>query len=266
CRASRSFAPCSTARSPLQRGRGRPSRSRRGRLARCMRSPRSGARRAVERSAPARRLALPVRARSQLRSHSRPPSPVRACQSTPTCNEAITGIGDALELQPDAPGGAVTLVSARALRYQRGMRNLVWSMVLLAVTSGAVGCGASSHAVEARAARYRGDQLVLFGAAKAVTEAKYPLAESDETTLRIATTGRWYTPDGLGAAERGSDMRDVPDRSVHMKLIVKLVADGSDWAVSVEPVMMRYFAGRPNPDQLTPDDPSVPGWATGRVD
>lgn len=146
------------------------------------------------------------------------------------------------------------------------MRNLVVSMVLLAVVSFAAGCGASSHAVEARAARYRGDKLALFGAAKAATEAKYRLAESDETALRIVTTGRWYTPEGLGASERQNDMRDVPDRSVHLKLIVKLVSDGGDWAVSVEPVMMRYFAGRPNPDHLTPDDPSVPGWATGRVD
>jgi len=146
------------------------------------------------------------------------------------------------------------------------MRNLVWSMVLLAVISHAAGCGASSHGVDARSARYRGDKLVLFGAAKAATEAKYRLAESDETALRIETTGRWYTPDGLGASERGNDMRDVPDRSVHFKLIVKLVSEGGDWAVFVEPVMKRYFAGRPNPDHLTLEDPSVPGWAKGRVD
>jgi hypothetical protein len=146
------------------------------------------------------------------------------------------------------------------------MRNMVVTTVLLAVLSLAAGCGAGSGAVEARAARYRGDKLVLFGAMKTATAAKYKLAESDETTLRISTTGRWYAPDGLGASERQNDMRDVPDRSVHLRLIVKLVADGSDWAVSVEPVMMRYFSGRPNPDHLTPDDPSVPGWATGRVD
>jgi hypothetical protein len=143
------------------------------------------------------------------------------------------------------------------------MRKLAVTLVVLAATA----CGASSHAVEtARSARYRGDKLVLFEAARQATAAKYQLAESDETTLRIVTAGRWYRPDGLLASERGSDMRDVPDRSVHLKLIVKLVPDGSDWRVAIEPIMMRYFAGRPNPDHLTPDDPSVPGWATGRVD
>ena len=152
------------------------------------------------------------------------------------------------------------------LRYQRRMRNLVPTTALLAVISLAASCGAGNRAAQARAARYRGDRLVLFGAMKAATEAKYRLDESDQTTLRIATAGRWYTPDGLGASERQNDMRDVPDRSVHLRLIVKLVPDGSDWVVSVEPVMMRYFTGRPNPDRLAPDDPSVPGWATGRVD
>lgn len=142
------------------------------------------------------------------------------------------------------------------------MRTVVVLLVMLA----AAAC-ASRQAVEtARAARYRGDKLVLFDAAKQATAAKYALAESDQTTLRIVTAGRWYRPDGLLASERSSDMRDVPDRSVHFRLVIKLVPDGSDWAVAIEPVMMRYFAGRPNPDHLTPDDPSVPGWATGRVD
>jgi hypothetical protein len=130
----------------------------------------------------------------------------------------------------------------------------------------AAACGASSHSIEtARAARYRGDKIALFDAAKQATAAKYQLAESDETTLRIATIGRWYRPDGMLASERSNDMRDVPDRSVHLQLIVTLVPSGSDWAVEIAPIMMRYFAGRPNPDHLTPDDPSVPGWATGRV-
>ncbi|HSR98596.1 MAG TPA: hypothetical protein VLM79_16180 [Kofleriaceae bacterium] len=130
----------------------------------------------------------------------------------------------------------------------------------------ATACGASSHSIEAaRAARYRGDKLALFDAARQATAAKYQLAESDENTLRIVTTGRWYRPDGMLASERSNDMRDVPDRSVHLQLIVTLVPSGSDWAVEIEPVMMRYFAGRPNPDRLTLDDPSVPGWATGRI-
>jgi hypothetical protein len=128
-------------------------------------------------------------------------------------------------------------------------------------------CGASRAEVEvARGAHYRGDPLAMLAAARTATADKYQIAESDETALRIATAGRWYTPDGLGASLRNGDMRDVPDRSVHLQLIVRLVARGADYAVAIDPVMLRYFTGRPNPDKLAPDDPSVPGWAHGRVD
>ena len=150
------------------------------------------------------------------------------------------------------------------------MRNPGLSIAVAVAVACAVAiaaCAASRQEVEvARAARYRGDRLAMFHAAREATADKYRIAVSDETALRIETTGRWYTPEGLGASERNNDMRDVPDRSIHLKMIVQLVAEPDGWAVAIEPVMMRYFTGRPNPDRLTLDDPSVPGWAHGRVD
>jgi hypothetical protein len=155
--------------------------------------------------------------------------------------------------------------------YQDRVRNLVlWVVLAGAAAAGAsalVACAASRQEVEvARTARYRGDRLALFQAARQATADRYPIVTSDDTALRIETAGRWYTPDGLGASERNHDMRDVPDRSIHLRLIVRLVPAGDDWAVAIEPVMMRYFAGRPNPDKLGTDDPSLPGWTHGRVD
>ncbi|MDB4957223.1 MAG: hypothetical protein JWO36_4792 [Myxococcales bacterium] len=130
-----------------------------------------------------------------------------------------------------------------------------------------VACGPSSKEMAgAKSARYKGDKLQLFALAKAATEAKYKLQKSDEVALGFQTEGRWYTPEGLAASERSGDMRDVPDRSVNEVLVVQLVPDGDAYVVTVKPVMLRYFAGRPNPDQLTEDDPSVPGWAHGKVD
>jgi hypothetical protein len=144
------------------------------------------------------------------------------------------------------------------------MRNLI---VTLAVALAALpACAASRQQVEvARTAHYRGDKLAMFHTARVATADKYRITTSDETTLRIETAGRWYTPEGLGASER-DDMRDVPDRSIHLRMIVRLVQRGDAWAVEIEPVMMRYFTGRPNPDRLAPDDPSLPGWAHGRVE
>lgn len=138
------------------------------------------------------------------------------------------------------------------------------SVVLVAL----VGCAASNRAVEtAKAAHYRGEPVVLLAATKAAVATKYQVAVADETARRIETTARWYTPEGLGASAGGAaDLRDIPDRSIQLKLIVTLVPHGDDWSVSIEPSMLRYFTGRPNPDQLAPGDPSVPGWATGKVE
>jgi hypothetical protein len=145
------------------------------------------------------------------------------------------------------------------------MRNVV--LGLLAAVAVGPACGASRQQIEtARTARYHGDQLAMFQAARSAVADRYQLATSDETTLRIETVGRWYTADGLGASERSGDMRGVPDRSIHLRVIVLLVPQGGDWIVAIEPVMMRYFTARPNPDRLAADDPSVPGWTQGRVD
>jgi len=147
------------------------------------------------------------------------------------------------------------------------LRKQMIAGIALIVVALAAGCAAGNQAVRsAKAARYRGNPQMIFAALRTAVEAKYQLAVADETALRIETTDRWYTPEGLAASERGDDIRDVPDRSIHLRLIVRLVPDGELWSVSIEPVMQRYFAGRPNPDRLTPDDPSVPGWATGKVD
>jgi hypothetical protein len=140
------------------------------------------------------------------------------------------------------------------------------TIVSLAVV-GLVACGPSSNEVKtSKEAHYNGDKLVLFQAARTATEAKYKLAKVDETTLGLQTVGRWYNPEGQIASERGDDMRDVPDKSINITLVVTLLPDGESWVVAVKPVMMRYFQGRPNPDKLEPNDPSVPGWATGKVD
>jgi hypothetical protein len=130
-----------------------------------------------------------------------------------------------------------------------------------------VACGPSSKELSgAKTAHYKGDKLVLFNAAKAATESKYKLEKSDETALGFQTISRWYTPEGLAAGERGGDMRDVPDKSLAIALVVTMQPDGDAWVVHVKPLMIRYHAGSPKPEPVAENDPSVPGWATGKVD
>jgi hypothetical protein len=142
------------------------------------------------------------------------------------------------------------------------MRNL---HIAIAVVLAA--CGPSSKELSgAKTAHYKGDKLVLFGAAKTAVESKYKLEKSDETALGMQTVGRWYSPEGLTVGERGGDIRDVPDKSIQIALVVTLQPDGDAWVVNVKPLMIRFLKGSPKPENLTENDPSVPGWATGKVD
>ena len=147
------------------------------------------------------------------------------------------------------------------------MRNPNVCRLVAILALAVIACGPSSKELAgAKSAHYKGDKLVLFAAAKAATEAKYKLQKSDETTLGMQTDGRWYTPEGLAAGERGGDMRDVPDKSLQIALVVTLQPDGDAWVVNIKPLMIRYHAGSPKPEPVAENDPSVPGWATGKVD
>ena len=149
--------------------------------------------------------------------------------------------------------------------YESPMRNpnVFRLAALVAIALGA--CGPSSTQIKAaKSAHYRGDKIAIYNAMRGAVEDKYKLDKSDETTLGLQTTGRWYTPEGLAASER--DTKDLPDRSINIVLVAKLLPDGDSWVVQITPVLMRYIAGRPNPDQLTPDDPSLPGYVGEKVD
>jgi hypothetical protein len=143
------------------------------------------------------------------------------------------------------------------------MRNLFGLVLVIALAA----CGASSQEVSgAKTAHYKGDKLALFNAAKAATEAKYKIDKSDENALGFQTTGRWYTPEGLAAAESGGDMRVVPDKSLSVAFVVTLRPDGDAFVVDVKPLMIRYHSDSPKPEPISENDPSVPGWATGKLD
>ncbi|MEO8707313.1 MAG: hypothetical protein ABI867_45215 [Kofleriaceae bacterium] len=155
------------------------------------------------------------------------------------------------------------------------MKNLI-VLIALAV----VGCGPSGHEIgKAKTTRYHGDKMVLFAAVRSVTEGKHKLAASDETTLTIVTKGRWFTPEGTVSNWDPGDVtasgvgtpsitgkERIEDRSWHVTLVVKLLPDGDNWIVHVEPRYLQFRSGRPNLDKIGPNDPSVPGWATGKSD
>ena len=148
------------------------------------------------------------------------------------------------------------------------MRNPSFSRLAILIASLALcACGPSSKELSgAKSAHYKGDKLAMFNTIKTTVAEKYHIEKSDETSLGLQTIGRWFTPEGLSAGERNDDMRDVPDKSIRIALVVTLQPDGDAYVVSVKPLMIRYMAGSPKPEPVAAEDPSVPGWATGKVD
>src|SRR5262249_33137601 len=140
-----------------------------------------------------------------------------------------------------------------------------------------VACGpANTEVRSAKEAHYRGDKLVLFNAMKDTVEAKFKLQKSDETTLGMETVTRVYSPEGMLANEGSSTERDkakgggyhsmYPDNSIIMRFVITMLADGDAYVVRVKPIMERYHAGSPQTEPLREDDPSLPGWTSGKVD
>jgi hypothetical protein len=145
--------------------------------------------------------------------------------------------------------------------------NLLRLAILIAASALVGACGPNAKELSgAKSAHYKGDKLQMFAAIKTTVESKYHIEKSDENSLGMQTVGRWYTPEGLAAGERNDDMRDVPDKSLRIALVVTMQPDGDTYVINVKPLMIRYLAGSPKPESVAAEDPSVPGWASGKVD
>jgi hypothetical protein len=145
------------------------------------------------------------------------------------------------------------------------MRNLT---LTLAATIALVACGgpSSKEITTAKQARYQGDKVVLFRTAKAAAEEKAKIAKEDEATLGFQTIGRWYTNEGILAPGSDDDYKKVPDKSLRITLVVRLLPDADKWIVQVEPSILRKISGSPQPQKVELSDPSVPGFVQGQVD
>ena len=147
------------------------------------------------------------------------------------------------------------------------MKNLILTAAIAAIALAACGGPSGRDVAMAKQARFQGDKLQLFAAAKGATEAKYKLAKSDETTLGLQTQGRWYSPEGLANSNSDANLQDLVDQSINLTLVVELLPEGGDkYVVAVRPVMFRFTQGQPKPHPLDAKDPSVPGWVKGKVD
>ncbi len=145
------------------------------------------------------------------------------------------------------------------------MRNLTLSLAAI-VALAACGGPSSQDITTAKQARYHGDKSVLYRTAKAAVEETTKLAKEDEATLGFQTVGRWYTTEGILAPGSDEDYKHVPDQSIRITLVVRLLPEGDNWIVQVEPSLLRKQSGSPQPQPLDANDASVPGFVRGKGD
>lgn len=144
------------------------------------------------------------------------------------------------------------------------------SWVLAAALALGAACGPSSKQVEvATAAQYQASLGRMYEISLDVAGAKYKIYEEDAEHARFLTLPIWYTPEGTTESGGTGDTVSVRDGSMLLALLVEItpVAGRPDAvAVHVMPVVERYRLGQSMNDKLPPDDPSMPGRVSGRVE
>lgn len=132
----------------------------------------------------------------------------------------------------------------------------------------AAACGPSSAEVRtAQHTAYDADAPVILKAAmQAAQDEHYQIGEVDEANATFATVPKYFTKEG-GARTAGADnWIQLGDRGVSLTLIVTVTGGTAPVSVDVTPKTFQIMEGSPQPRELKPDDPNLPGFVTGRVE
>jgi hypothetical protein len=143
-------------------------------------------------------------------------------------------------------------------------------LVVPLLASMVTGCAASALEIKrAHEAHYRGPAIQLYmGAARAVDHKHYALDASDPDHGELYTLIKVFSETGDLESAGSDNVIMVSGKSISLSFHVRVVSAGDhdEYAIAVEPMIKRIVAGRPNLDDLTIDDPSLPGWVHGRLD
>ncbi len=144
----------------------------------------------------------------------------------------------------------------------------MWKLIVATLALVAVACGPDTQMMAVKTAHYKGDKAAMFAAIQQAVADKHKVHEADPATLTVKTEIHWFSQEGesLMADVDSGDTRNLHDRSLSIVLVASLVPQNDAWIVEVHPLYQRFFRGRPNVDTLKENDPSIPGWASEKVD
>src|SRR5512139_1440397 len=128
-------------------------------------------------------------------------------------------------------------------------------------------CGPSGAEVKtAKLAQYSAQPQTLFDIAIQVAQADYKIGETDAATGQFMTEPQFYSKEGGRQSPGAGGYVNMGGGSIQLSLIVEIVKSEQGHAIVVTPKTFQVVGGSPKPRELAPDDPSLPGWVSGRVD
>ena len=132
-------------------------------------------------------------------------------------------------------------------------------------------CGPSSRQVKvAKLTVYKLSSSSMMDLSMQVAQRTYQIGAVDEVARTFATQPQWYSSEGgrRGATNEGNgDYIHAGGGDVELTLIVKIETISSGKvAVTITPRTLQLISGSPQPRELDPEDPNLPGWVHGRVD
>jgi hypothetical protein len=145
------------------------------------------------------------------------------------------------------------------------MRGLVFMVAVAAIA-----CGASSTEIKtAKTANYTGDPGEIFKIVLDTTAETYKIANAGKTDegFALTTVPQWYNPEGGRQSVGEGDYVQIDAGSIRLEMLVEMLSTESRrYLINVTPRTFQHVSGSPQPRELKPDDPYLPGWVSGRVD
>jgi hypothetical protein len=156
-------------------------------------------------------------------------------------------------------GAVVPGISSRGLRRRSGD-----------LASGIIGLGlvvALGVGLGLFAATYEATKADLLRLAIEAAAEDYKIGDIDVATNTFATQAQWYSKEGGRQSAGAGDYVQIEGGSVNVHFVVQVVEmDDKSVVVTVTPKTFQHVGGSPQPRELAPDDPNLPGWVTGRTE
>ncbi len=140
-------------------------------------------------------------------------------------------------------------------------------LLAVAFATAVVGCGPSYKEMKvAKDATYNITGKELFDIALQVTQRNFKVEAIGDTRDWLATTAKWYSPEGQSITGGAGDYVKATEGSINVSLRVQVASDGTHSRVLVKAVARRYKVGMTALEEFNDEDPSKPGWVNGKAD